>query len=360
MRAWQPRTNPRLAGRINTVERPIQPVQTPATDEPRESVIKDEPKPVTSSTRSAADLIAVAGQSQQENSMANEHVAAEPADKSGKPDKRVDVTGVGAVYPGANPEDASKPEDQHGDPGTGKRVDVDAKGATGPEESNAEAAKADERVSLGDRQQDNAGYQQGGKTGPKTQTWSEDNGTRAVTDKAFPTASAHEAAKEGVKPNGGKDVQPQRRENLEQEAPPVQTQDGTDQWTGTGGNGVTRQQDPVTKKVDPNIEQPRKSGITSHVVNVFKLADAEIELGITSEDQKWARVAALEGLSEAEVKTQLETLARVKIAGLSRQANVQIQRLPSLKREAAVEPQQEQQKTSKLDDPRYDSALFGI
>lgn len=356
-RAWQPIYHPKVSGRINTEERPIRPTNPPVTNEPQETIIKDEPTPVTSSTR-AADLIAAAGQSQQENSnMSDEHrVAAEPADPSGKPDKRVNVEGVGAVYPGANAEDASKPENKHGEPGTGTRTDVEGIGGV-IEDSNAEAAKADERVNLGERQQDNAGFQEGGKTGPPTKTWSENNGTRAVTDKAFPTSAAHEAAKEGVKPIGGPDVQPERRENLEQESGFSNPQKGTDQWTGTGGNRVLRQQDPVTKKVDPNIEQPRSSAITSHVVNVFKLADAEIELGITDPGKKYDRVAELEQADEAEVAARLDTLSRVKTAGLAKPQPT-VQRLPSLKREAAVEPTQE--KTSKLDDPRYDAALFGL
>jgi hypothetical protein len=95
-------------------------------------------------------------------------------------------------------------------------------------------------------------------------------------------------------------------------------------------------------------------------VNVFKLADTEIALGITPADKKYERVAELEQEDEDKIEARLDTLSRVKQAGLQRQASVTLHRLPSLAREAAVEPEAKQEKTSNLDDPRYDQALFGI
>ncbi len=350
MRTWTPRVHPRLAGRINTEERPLKPVQTPATDEPQETVISDEPTPVTSSTRTAADLIADASITTNKlgNGMTDTNrTAAEPADPSGKPDARVNVEGVGGVYKGDNPEAQSKPD---------VRTDVEGKGGF-MDDSNAEASEPDKRERVGDRQEENAGFQQGGQKGPPTKTWSENNGTRAVTDKVFSNTD-HEAAAQGVKPIGGPDVQPQRREDLEQESGFTNPQKGTDQWTGTGGNKVQRQADPVTKKVDPNIDV-KKSAITSHVVNVFKLADTEIELGITPAEKKYERVAELEAQDEGEISARLDTLSRVKTAGLTRQASKpELKPLPPLQRKASEEA--EQTKTSKLDDSRYDLALFGV
>lgn len=338
-RVFTPRIHPRLAGRINDVERPIQPGAAPATDEPQEKVLKDEPTPVTS--RTAADLIKAAGQTTtQENSMADARVAAEPADPSGKPDKQIPVDGVGG-FMDANAEAASAPD---------KRIDPEGKGGF-MDADNASASAPDEKQSV-EETSENAGFDDGGNknnnSGP-TKTFP-DNGTRAVTDKAFPTAAAT-----GNKPIGGPDVQPQRRENLEQAAPPVQTQDGTDQWTGTGGNGVTRQADPVTKKVDPNITV---SGLTSHIVNVMKLADAEIDLGIIAKEAKYARIAELEAEDEATISARLDTYARVRTAGLKRQ--VSVSRMPSF-RTANVESVEKTATTDdKLADPRYDDAVFGL
>ncbi len=343
-RVFTPKIHPRLAGRINDVERPIQPGANPATDEPVEKVIKDEPTPVTSHT--AAGLIEAAGQhTTQENSMADEpRIAAEPADPSGKPDKRIPVDGVGG-FMDANQEAASAPD---------KRIDPEGKGGF-MDADNASASAPDEKQTV-DETSENAGFDEGGNknnnSGP-TKTFG-DNGTRAVTDKAFPTAAAT-----GNKPIGGADVQPQRRENLEQAAPPVQTQDGTDQWTGTGGNGVSRQQDPVTKVVDPNITV---SGITSHIVNVMKLADCEIDLGIIAKEAKYARIAELEQEDEGTIAARLDTYSRVRTAGLKKQTIPTVTRMPSFRTAGTQSNPESNGDTAgaKLDDPRYNDAIFGV
>lgn len=338
-RVFEPRIHPRLAGRINDVERPIQPGANPATDEPVEKVIKDESTPVTSHT--AAGLIEAAGQTQtQENSMANKRVAAEPADPSGKPDKQVPADGVGGIMD-ANAEAASAPD---------KKVDVEGKGGI-MDADNASASAPDEKQTV-DETSENAGFDEGGNknnnSGP-TKTFG-DNGTGAVTDKAFPTAAAA-----GNKPNGGPDVQPQRREDVESDAGWNNPGTGTDQWTGTGGNKVNRQQDPVTKKVDPNIAV---SGITSHIVNVMKLADCEIDLGIIAKEAKYARIAELEQEDTGVIAARLDTYSRVRTAGLKKQTTPSVTRMPSFRTaNAAAEPSEA---VDKLNDPRYDDAIFGV
>lgn len=344
-RVWTPKVHPKLAGRINDVERPIQPGAAPATDEPNEQVIRDESTPVTSHT--AADLIKAAGQTtNQENSMPDTRVAAEPADPSGKPDKRIPVDGVGG-FMDANAEAASSPD---------KRIDPTGKGGF-MDADNASASAPDEHQSVEDTAgegSDDSGFNKDKTTddsGP-TKTFG-DNSAPAVTDKAFPTAAAT-----GNKPIGGADVQPQRRENLEQGAPPVQTQDGTDQWTGTGGNGVLRQQDPVTN-VPTQSGGGKASGFTSHVVNVMKLADVEIDLGIIAKEAKYARIAELEQEDEATIAARLDTYSRVRTAGLKRQAAVSVTRMPSF-RTASVADETVEKTSAKLEDPRYDDALFGV
>jgi hypothetical protein len=339
MSNFTPRVHPRLAGRINVIEKPIKPGSAPATDEPQETVIRDESKPVTS--RSAAGLIEAAGQTQtQENSMANDpRVAAEPADPSGKPDKRIPVDGVGG-FMDANAEAASAPD---------KRIDPTGKGGF-MDADNASASKPDEKQSIEGGDGDNAGFNHDKTTddsGP-TKTFP-NNGTRAVTDQAFPTAAV-----QGVKPIGGPDVQPQRREDVESDAGWNNPGTQTDQWTGTGGNGVTRQQDPVTN-VPTQSGGGKASGITSHIVNVMKLADTEIDLGMIHQDAKYARIAELEREDEAVIAARLDTLKRVRTAGLKRQPSVS--RLPSFRTASTVE---DTNTDDKLDDPRYESALFGV
>ncbi len=350
----RPNPGPVTSAKINVVENPIKDTTRPATNEPKETVISDQTRPVTSTFRTAMDLIQAAKQSKQtEDNMADRNrVAAEPADPSGKPDKRVDVNGIGGVADATN-EKASKPENKRGEPGSGTTVDVEGKGGI-MQDTNTEASKPDkiddvERV--GDKQ----------TSGP-TKTFPNTNEPdSAVSDKAM--TAAVEAAKQGVKPIGGSDVQPQRRENVEQESGFNNPQKGTDQWTGTGGNGVTRQADPVTRKVDPNIDV--KSSSFSHIVAAMKLADTEVELGLTEKDKKYDRVAELEALTPGELAAEERVVARVRTAGFQKAASTRRQaatregevagRMPSFSRTAgATEPKE----TTKVTDQDTDSALF--
>jgi hypothetical protein len=226
-------------------------------------------------------------------------------------------------------------------------VDVEGKGGV-MDADNASASKPDETQSI-EETSDNGGFDEGGNknnnSGP-TKTWPNTNSAPAVTNQAFPTS-----ANQGVKPTGGPDVQPQRREDVESDAGWNNSGTGTDQWTGTNGNGVTRQQAPVTNK------PTQSGGITSHIVNVMKLADAEIDLGIISKEAKYARIAELESEDEKTIEARLDTYSRVRTAGLKRQASVT--RMPSF-RNASVETETVKTAGTDLDDPRYDSALFGV
>jgi hypothetical protein len=310
--AWQI-YHPKLGGVINPGERPIKADSKPATNEPVETIISDQTKPVTN--RTAASMIAAVNK---ETNMSNRVAADAPAGT--KEDKRVDVTGVGGVMDASN-EEASKPTGAHSWEEAGTTTDVTGKGGI-IEDSNEEASKPSagtESVEKVVRTDD---------SGP-TKTFENSNEPNsAVTDKAFTT---YEAAKQGVKPNGGADVQPQRRENVEQESGFSNPQDGTDQWTGTGGNGVTKQQDPVTKKVDPNIDVAKMTS----VVELFKIADQEVELGLIPVEEKYDRIAELENASPEEIQATAKVLARVKTAGLSRRTAATapggIGRVPSMR-----------------------------
>jgi len=70
----------------------------------------------------------------------------------------------------------------------------------------------------------------------------------------------------------------------------------------------------------------------------FKLAEAEIELGITDAETKYDRVAELEGHSEEALDAQLATLSKVRTAGLKRSTPQQktASRMPSLRNVTAT------------------------
>jgi hypothetical protein len=349
------------AGKIKTVERPLKPAQTPATDEPNEAVVSDQDRPVTSTFRTAMDLIRAA-KSNQGNNMSDENRIAAEAPSGVGAQKRVDVEGVGGVIDATN-EKASQPSGPHSYENAGKTVDVTGKGGV-IEDSNSEASKpsdGSENLPTAGRDSDDAGFNKDKTTDDSGPTKTFDNSNEpssAVTDKVFPTS-----AKQGVKPIGGADVQPERRENVEQESGFNNPQKGTDQWTGTGGNGVTRQQDPVTKKVDPNIEQ--RSSSFAHVVAAMKLADAEIEIGVLDADKKYDRVAELEALTPEELAAEERVISRVRTAGLAKRASTRREaatregevagRVPSFQKKAGeLEPKQAQQ----VNDTLGDAALF--
>ena len=349
------------AGKIKTTERPIKPSQAPATDEPNEAVVSDQERPVTATFRTAMDLIRVAKSNQGNTNMSDENKTAAEAPAGVGAQKRVDVEGVGGVIDATN-EKASQPTGPHSYENAGKQVDVTGKGGI-IEDSNAEASKPSEgteNLPTAGRDSDDSGFNKDKTTDDSGPTKTFDNSNEpasAVTDKVFT------GAKQGVKPIGGSDVQPQRRENVEQESGFSNPQKGTDQWTGTGGNGVTRQQDPVTKKVDPNIEQ--RSSSFAHVVAAMKLADAEIEIGVLDADKKYDRVAELEALTPEELAAEERVISRVRTAGLSRKVATRREaatregevagRVPSFQKKAGeIEPKE----ASVVDDTLADATLF--
>lgn len=307
----------------------------PQGDEPNETVTSDQTTPVTSAFRTAQDMIQAAKRNHKENTMSDQNkVAAEPADASGKAKKNVDVTGVGGVDD-ASAEAASKADTQ---------TDVEGKGGV-LQDSNAEASKADSTESL-PSEKDNAGFQPGGETGPETQTWDNSNEPEsAVTDKAFPTAANH-----GTQPA---DPVGKAQDRIDVEQPPHdQIGDKTKTWSGTDGNGVTKQLDPVTN-VPTQSGGVKASGYVS--LAALKLAEAEVSLGIISEDDKFNRLAELGDTPEDQIVAEHRALAKVKTAGLTRTASKGgAGRVPSFKRIASEETPAPQP----VDDALLDSSLF--
>lgn len=322
--AWETSVHPRVAGRINPIESPVLAGQPVATSEPQETTVSDETSPTTK--RTAADLIEAAGNSGA-NMSDTKKVAAEPADSSGKADKRVDVEGVGGVDQASN-DQASKADAQ---------VDVTGKGGTGVQDVSADQ----ENVNVDQGDEHSKSTDDSGKTDTfKLQPGHLDAG-KVHDNGAFPKGGANQ----GVKPNGGADVQPSKRVDVEDNNFDGNGGTPTDQWTGTDGNGVTKQQNPVTRET-----------INSHVVSVFKLADTEVELGLTEKENKYARIAELEQQSPELVQSQLSTLARVRTAGLKKApARTSAHKLPNMTGPTVPEVKE----ASTESDERLDSAIFG-
>ena len=352
MADWNISVHPRVAGRINVTEKPIKTSDDEQTNEPDEQVVNDEPKPVTSNVRTAKDFIAAAEQRKQENM--SDKVAAEPV-PAAAPDKRVDVEGVGGADQASN-EEASKADGQ---------VDVEGQGGTGVEDVSADQEGVN--VDQGDEHSKNI-------EGTKTDTWGDDGRQRnPVGGDTFPSengqgagkwsATGVEAAKQGTDPVDavGK---ADDRVDVEQE---VNVDWGTQpsQWTGTDGNGVTRQQDPVTNETLEGEDivnlSPGSVRSSTHIFAAVKLAALEEEIGLISEEEKYERMAELEGKSPEVVQASLEYVEKIKtkVASIREtKRTASAKRLPSFS--GGVLPQRTAATTSESvsNEELEDSALF--
>lgn len=334
------------AKRINTVERPIKP-STPVSNEPKETVLSDQSKPTL--TRTASDLIAAANK---ETTMERVAEAASGAPAVATPDKRIDVDGTGGIMDASN-EQASK---------ANKQVDVEGVGGTGVEGVEADSH---DHVDHGDEHSKTTD-----DSGP-TKTWSGmENQTDAVTRQPWPASS------EGVKRSnddkafpdddgglsgGGKAVQGvkpvaesfgERQNVLEHSTSPANNSGPTKTWSGTDGNGVLKQQEPVTNEALVKDEDKVNLFTSRHLFAAFKLADQEVELGLIEKDEKYNRVAELQELTPEALQAESRVIARVKTAGIRRQATKQggVGRVPSMRASKAVVAQP----PAEIDD----SALF--
>jgi hypothetical protein len=293
MAHWNITLNPKVAARINTTEKPITTSSDPQTNEPDEQIVQDETQPVTSSVRTASEFIAAAGD--KENNMSGK-TAAEPVPEA-KPKTRVDVTGVGGVDQASN-EEASKADAQ---------VDVEGKGGTGVEGVSADQEGVN--VDQGDEHSKNI-------EGTPTKTWSQDNGTSPVGGDTFPSDAGQGAGGWTSAAKGAEPVDPvgkaDDRVDVEQE---VNVDWGTQptNWTGTDGNGVTRQQDPVTNETLEGNDlvnlSPSKS--SSHIFSAIKLADLEEKVGLIDEDEKYNRLSEIEEYSDETIHALTENVEKI-------------------------------------------------
>lgn len=329
---WQPKLNPKAAARIKQFEKPLLPSTTPATNDPQEVVVTKSPqKPVTAAMRTAQDLIEAAKHNQTGDTMSTTHTADGPTGPEASPDARVDVTGTGGVMD-ANNDAASKAEAQ---------VDVTGVGSTGVTDVGAEKT---ESLPTAGQESDDSGFDATKTTedsGP-TKTFDDSDGTeKAFTDsvtteslegnqnkdssvrQAYDSKPFYDqpglsggSANKGTEPADPVGKAEDRVDVLQPTTTPDNNSGPTSQWTGTEGNAVERQQDPVTTEVS----DMQFDGFTSHFVAGLKLADMEVDLGLIEKDDKYDRLAQLSAQSDEEITAQMDMLSRVKTAGTKKLA----------------------------------------
>lgn len=329
-------------------ETPVVPNAKPATDEPKNATVKqDHTQPVTSNVRTAGDFLAVADA--QRRTMSQQHTAeaASGAPEVATPDKNIDVDGVGGIIEPSN-EEASKADAQ---------IDVVGVGTTGTSDV---AADKTESVDQGDEHSKNVEE-------IPTKTWQNGTGVEkqldGVTPQVYPaeggvTSSWHvEALDSDPYPAddgglaGGPYVEgtqpvdpvgkPDERVNVQEPTTSPENNSGeTKTWSGTDGNKIYRQQDPVTNETleGDDIVNLSPSTSSAHIFAALKLAEHEIGLGITDQVDKYNRAEELEKLSPEELQAEARVVARVKTAGLSKETK-QAMRMPAMRTEGSVRPE---------------------
>lgn len=344
--AWKIELDPRVAGEINNGEKPIVNPNGLGTNEPtEETVVSDQTTPVTSSVLTAKEFIEALGRKQAGDKMERvaDGVSMDNASASAA-DATTNVDGVGAVYEGTN-EQSSQADAQ---------VAVDSTGVA-PAWNDDPAARVDVE-------------QEGGNIEAiPTQTFPNENQHDPVSSEPFPAADegvkkSHDdsafpkddgglaggSAKSGTQPSDPVGNAQERVDVLDHVTSPNNNSGPTDTFSGMNGNGVTKQQPAVTNEPFPSSEEGVKK--STHLLSAFKLADLEVELGLTDTERKYARIAELEKESTEAVKASLRYAERVKLAGLGRQAKT-AKRLPSMTRSASTDK-------SATEKPETDSALF--
>lgn len=252
-------------------------------------------------------------------------------------DTRVDVTGVGGVIEPSN-DAASKADAQ---------VDVTGIGSTGV--TDVEADETDTLPTASETSDDSGFNEDKIIEAIPTKTYGDSDGTEKgftdpVTDTAYPQdAEVYKGSKvsydakpfydqpglsggsanKGTEPSDPVGKAEDRVDVLQAAATPENNSGPTKTWSGTDGNAIYRQQDPVTNESIALGESNGNNGAnwTSHVVACLKLADLEVDLDLTPKEQKYARIAELDKQSDAEIVAQFNMLSRVRTAGLAKLAS---------------------------------------
>lgn len=268
-------------GRINVRERPILPPGTRISDKPLKAVtISDQHRPVESSKG---------------NSMSQKQAIQTGAEK------QVSVTGVGAVTP---------------EPSPLKVVDVDAVGGVAPA-PEAEKQNIEKNVNV---------------IGGPTETWSSEEGQEsAVTSETGENLqTVHASTDKDAAAVPGPEVEAMP-DTIDVETPigSEEVGDATKTWSGK-----KRQENPVDSDTGENLQTVARR----HAFACMKLAEAEIELGITDAEDKYQRVSDLEDESLDEIEAQIKTLAKVHTAGLKKapqRRKLTASRMPSMRTASA-------------------------
>lgn len=323
----------------------VTPSKGPASDEPEEEVVKDPATPVTSSVRTAADFLAAAGVKPQGANMKRKADAATGAPEVATPDTNVDADGVGGVQDASN-EQASKADTQTDVLGVGgvgvEGVEADSTVSVDQGDEHSKNIEAIPTKTFGDggsaveRQAEPVSGQPfpASEDGVKSSGWR----IEALDSGAFPRTEdspAGGSTTKGVGPTDPVGNPDQRVDLLEPATSPANNSGPTKTWSGTDGNGVLRQQEPTTNTTLEGTDGVKASN--TKLMQAFKLADLEIDLGLLDKSQKYARVDELQSQSSEAVASHLSYAEKVKTAGLGKGSPKTAMRLPSLARSASVE-----------------------
>jgi hypothetical protein len=350
---WTPKVNAKTAARINQIEKPVRPSGGVTSNEPKDEIVKsDQTQPVTSAMRTARQLIAAAQHNNNGETMSTRTADGtssdtpvdkghHPLDDARNPERVVDVMGVGGVLTPSN-EEASKADAQ---------VDLLGVGGTGVSDVSAEST---ESLPTAAESSDDSGFNTDKTTedsGP-TKTYDDKDGQHSgvgepvtsekpywIDESKWSHVRLHSddddktleqqpqqgdpAAQGGSAVKGVQPIAEQFGERvnlLEHKTSPANNSGPTDTWSGTDGNGVIKQQDPVTKE-DQEWGGVKVPDVTLHTtakaryINASRLLSVEQELGLTTEPDKWVRLAHLLDADPREIATRLATLDQVKVTG---------------------------------------------
>lgn len=396
---WTPKVHARVAARINQIERPVGPAGSQTTNEPKDAVVlSDQTKPVTSAVtpamRTARQLIAAAQKNNGETMNTRTADGPTPPGDTAA-DKRVDVTGVGGIDQASN-EEASKADAQ---------VDVVGVGGTGVSDVSPDST---ESLPTAGESSDDSGFNTDKTTedsGP-TKTFDDSDGSHSgvgdpvtsetpywVDESKWSRVILHsddndapfvqqeqqggsvndltKTPSKGTEPADPVGKADERVDLYERVNSPENNSGPTKTWSGTDGNGVTKQVDPVTHE-DQEWGGVKVPDVTLHTnsktrfINAGRLVDSELELGLYSQDEKYAKLAEYMDADPRVVATKIQTLAQVKVAGQKVAAQhklaTRVPRAFGSKTTANHDFQRiasEEEKKETVDDSLLDSALFG-
>lgn len=321
-------------GEIDSLADPNPGAFGPTRNQAPAQMVSSDGSKTTSAMLTARALIEAAAKTKEITHIMSDETktAAEPTDPVAKPDVRTDVTDQGGILDASN-EAASKPD---------KKETLDAH-ATGDDSG----FKANDKIKGTPKGTDtfDGKHQLPSAVSSKDEDDKADEEEPEVEKESSedPDEKAEKTAAEPVDPVGKAD----KRIDVT-EPPHDQVGDSTKTWSGTDGNGVTKQQNPVTDKASSNMVS----------IAAIQLADAEVEMGLIQASQKYARLAELADTSDLEIAAEFRTISKVRTANAGRKLATGpsgLGRVPSLSRGSSVTPSNT---SSEVTQEVYDAGLF--